>query len=480
MIGRKRFRTRRSYNSLKNLFYKYFRPATIGLAMGLFVVIVNLPTPNGLSVEGQKSLAIFVVSILLWVTHALPLMITSLLVVIMFPLTGVLTTSQSYALFGNEAIFFILGAFILASGIMRSGLSTRLALLALRHFGRSPNFLLLSLLCLSAFLSFWMSEHAVAAMMFPIVLEVVTALKLVPLQSRYGKALFLAMTWGCIIGGIATFLGGARAPLALGILSQNTDLEIDFVQWTLAALPTVLAMLGVAYLVLIKLFPCEIKEIGEAQLALRKKQLRLGHVTRREKALGGLMLLTIFTWIVFGKRLGLANIAIASVVLAFVFRLLEWKEVEEDVNWGVFLMYGGAICLGFTMDMTGAAHWLAGKSIGFFVHSAPALVLSLAAISLFLTETISNTAAVALLLPLALGLARDFNVDPRVVTLALTIPSGLAFQLPMGTPATAIAYSSGFIRLRDTIISGMILKFLALALFFLSILFYWPLIGFGI
>lgn len=470
---------RTGYSNLSLAVRKAFRPSIIVLSAVLFFLIIQLPTPDGLTIEAQRSIAIFVVSILLWVTHALPLMITSLLVVILFPLTKVLTTAESYALFGNEAIFFILGAFILASGIMRSGLSARLALLALRHFGRSPNFLTLSFLCLSAFLSFWMSEHAVAAMMFPIVLEVVDALKLLPLKSRYGKALFLSMTWGCIIGGVATFLGGARAPLALGILHQTTDTTIDFAHWALAALPTVLFMLVVAYFVIIKMFPAELKDIQQAQIALKRKQLRMGHVTLREKAIGILMLLTIAAWVLYGEKLGLANIAIASVVVAFAFKLLDWKEVEEDVNWGVFLMYGGAICLGFALEMTGAAQWLADKSLGAFVNSAWALVLSLSFIALFLTEAISNTAVVALLMPLALGLAQKFQLDPRIITMALTIPSGLAFQLPMGTPATAIAYSSGYVRMKDTIISGMILKIFAFAIFISSIMFYWPLIGFN-
>lgn len=448
------------------------------LAMVLFAIIINLPELDGLSTRAQYTLAIFVVAITLWVSHALPLMVTSLLVIILFPLSGVLTTRQSYALFGNEAIFFILGAFILASGIMRSGLSTRLALLVLRHFGKSPGFLLLSFLLLSAFLSFWMSEHAVAAMMFPIVLEVVDALKLMPRKSNYGKLLFLAMTWGCIIGGVTTFLGGARAPLAVGILYETTGERIGFLNWALAALPTVLIMLPIAYIVLIKLFPSEIKNIDQAKDALNKKQASMGPVTRRELALGGLMLLTISAWIAVGETLGLANIAIAAVVVAFIFRLLNWKEVEEDVNWGIFLMYGGAICLGFTMETTGAAMWLAEKTMGSLVTSEWALILTLVCVSIFLTEAISNTAVVALMMPLALGLTADFGINAGLTTLALTIPSGLAFQLPMGTPATAIAYSSGFVRLKDTVIGGMILKICAIIIFALSILFYWPLIGF--
>jgi len=365
---------------------KYFRPVAIVFALLVFIWVTNISAPEGLTRAGQKSIAIFLVAIVLWISHALPLMITSLLVIILFPLCGVLTTKQSYALFGNEAIFFILGAFILASGIMRSGLSTRLALLTLQHFGRSPSFLILSLLLLSTFLSFWMSEHAVAAMMFPIVLEIVDALRLVPTQSNFGKKLVLSMTWGCIIGGIATFLGGARAPLAVGILKQTSGIKIGFLQWTMAALPTVFVMVFAAFMVLHFLFKSEIDSIAKARTALKRKQLRMGHMTSREKSLGVLMIITITAWIIFGEEYGLANIAIAAVVVAFLMNLLDWKEVEEDVNWGIFLMYGGAICLGFAMEMTGAAHWLAENSLGVFVASPWQLIISLAIIALFLTS----------------------------------------------------------------------------------------------
>ncbi len=468
---------KKRHSKSKKSLSRDFRPAVILFSIIVFIIILNLPTPDGLTTEGKRVIAIFCVAIILWVSHALPLMITSLLVIILFPLTGVLTTHASYALFGNEAIFFILGAFILASGIMRSGLSSRIALIVLRLFGKTPNNLILSFLCLAGFLSFWMSEHAVAAMMFPIVFEVVDSLKLTPLKSNFGKTLFLAMTWGCIIGGVATFLGGARAPLAVGLLRTVTGSDISFLQWMIAALPTVIIMLVVAYFFLTRLYPSEVKDISKALLILKRKQLRIGRTTKREKQIGTLMILTILVWIFWGDVFGLANIAIGSVVIAFALKLLDWKEVEEDVNWGIFLMYGGAISLGYAMEMTGAAHWLAEITLGGMAGSGWMIVIALIIISLFLTEAISNTAVVALLMPLALGIAIDNNLDPRVITLAVSIPCGLAFQLPMGTPATAIAFSSGFVRLSDTVMSGFVLKLIALVIFLFSAIFYWPLIG---
>ncbi|MBI5789382.1 MAG: DASS family sodium-coupled anion symporter [Candidatus Schekmanbacteria bacterium] len=452
----------------------------IALTLVIFFWVLSLPGPAGLSPEGLKSIAIFALCLIFWVTNVIPLMITSLLAIILFPMMGILDANLAYSLFGNKAVFFILGAFILASAIIRSGLSSRITLWVLQAFGQSPKKLLLGIQVLAAFLSFWMSEHAVVAMLFPIVLEIAESLNLVQGESNYGKCLFLNMGWGCVIGGIATFLGGARAPLAVGILNELTGKTIDFLPWALAALPTVIGLLIFNYFLLNKMFPAEIKDISVAEKMLKQKLALKGKASSREKLMGILMLFTIFAWIFGGEKIGLANIALAAVVVAFCFNLMKWKEVEEDVNWGILLMYGGAICLGFAMDKTGAAGWLAKKVLGNLGDRPYVFLSAFALLSIFLTEVMSNSAVIALLMPMAISLANSFNIDPRIVTLAITIPAGLAFCLPMGTPAVAITVSSGYVATKDTAKAGWILNIYGWIIFTVFMIIYWPLIGFKI
>ena len=456
---------------------KSYRYIIIFLAIFLFGLIVYLPTPQGLTDDGKKALAIFTLCVIFWISHVIPLMITSLLAIILFPLMGVLPADKTYSLFGNQAVFFTLGAFILASSVTRTGLSNRMALMFLKWFGHSPKILLLGVITLGAFFSFWMSEHAVAAMMFPIIVAIVESLELKPAESNYGKALFFAMAWGCVIGGVATFLGGARAPLAVGILRDATGESIGFIKWALATLPTVIVMLVITYWLLVLLFPIEIKDVKRARIFLINRTACIGRMKREEWSIGILMVGTIFSWICFGERFGLANIALAAVVIAFVFKLLRWKEVEEDVNWGLILMYGGAICLGFALGKTGATRWLVDITLLGSIQSPFILIMMISLVAIFLTEAISNTAVVALLMPITIGLAIDFSISPIITTLAVTVPSGLAFILPMGTPAVAIAYSSGFIKPSDALKGGMILKITAWAVFNIFAYFYWPLLG---
>ncbi len=454
-----------------------YRPAIIGLGVALYVATRVLPTPDGLSAVGQKALAVFLVCLVYWVSNVMPLMVTSLLAMILLPLTGVLSTKETYGLFGNEAVFFILGAFILAATLMKCGLSTRIALAILRRFGRTPRKLLLSLFLMNALLSFFMSEHGVAAMTFPITLEIASVLGLRPRQSNYGKALFIAMAWGTQIGGIATLLGGGRAPLAIGMLREASGQSFTFLEWSLAAWPIVAVLLVVGWAVISRWFPIDIDSVRAADEIIEDKMLRMGRMSVRERAIGIIMLLTLAVWILGGEEFGLANVALAAVVAIFALQLLTWSDVEPYVNWGVLLMYGGAIALGSALTRSGASTWIASVTISRWATTPIEVIAIISAIGIVLTEAMSHSAVVALLMPVALGIATQYGIDPRIMAPAVALPAGLAFTLPVGTPGNAIAYSSGYMQIRDMLIPGSIMVIVAWAAFNLTAIYYWPLIG---
>jgi sodium-dependent dicarboxylate transporter 2/3/5 len=456
------------------------QPALLATGAALFWFVLEAPTPEGLSMAGQKALAVFSLCVFYWVFDVLPLMITSLLAIILLPLSGATTASQTYALFGNEAVFFILGVFILAACLMKSGLSTRVALAMLRRFGHTPRTLLISVLILNAMMSFVMSEHAVAAMNFPIVLELAAVLGLSRRQSRYGKALFLAMAWGTTIGGVATLLGGARAPLALGILKEATGKSFSFVEWSFAILPLVAIMLVLCYTVIVRFFPIDIDSVHAVDAILQQKSLALGRMRYNERAIATIMLLTFTAWVLGGEEFGLANIALGAVVVLFVLGLVTWREVEGYVNWGVILMYGGAICLGAAINQSGAAAWIAQVTVSRWASGGTGVILILSFLAILLTEAMSNSAVVALLMPVSLGIAREFGMDPRVMALAVAVPAGLGYTLPIGTPANAIAYSSGHLAIRDMVVPGFCLAVASWVVFNLVANWYWPLLGLSI
>jgi sodium-dependent dicarboxylate transporter 2/3/5 len=456
------------------------RPLLLALGVAAYWGILSVERPEGLSAEGLAALAVFALCVFYWVFDVLPLMITSLLAIILIPLSGVMSASQAYALFGNEAVFFILGAFILAACLMKSGLSTRLALAILARFGTTPRTLLITVLLLNAVMSFFMSEHAVAAMNFPIILEIAAVLRLNPRRSQYAKALFLAMAFGTTIGGVATLLGGARAPLALGMLKESTGQSFTFVQWSLAILPLVFLLLVICYVVLIWFFPIDIDSVRAADEVLHTRRMALGRMRDRDRVIAIVLIATIIAWIMLGEEFGLANIALAGVIVLFVLNVISWREIEGYVNWGVILMYGGAICLGAAMNKSGAALWIAKTTISDYATGGATVVLILSFLGIVLTEAMSNSAVVALLMPVSLGIANEFAMDPRVMALVIAVPAGLGYTMPIGTPANAIAYSSGYLSMRDMVVPGVCLSVSSWIGFNLLANFYWPLLGLSI
>lgn len=461
------------------LILRGLRPFFFIAIAAIFWYLLTMPLPEGLTAEGRSAIAIFAVCLILWVSNAIPLAITSLFAIVLVPLLGVIPREETYGLFGNEAVFFILGAFILAGAVMHSGLSSRIALAMMDRFGASPKRLLLSIFLLSAMLSCFMSEHAVAAMLFPIVLDIAKSLKLRPGRSGYAKLLFLSLAWGCVIGGIATFLGGARVPLAVGILQETTGETIGFFSYSLAVFPVVIIMLFVGYFILLNSFKIEVDSVEEAHSVFKRRIHAMGKLVYKEYAVGVVLFLTVVAWMTLGGRLGLAAIAFTSVVVLFVLRLVRWKDIEEYVNWGIILLYGGAIILGTALEQSGAALWMAETTIANWASSPWTAIALFAFFTMVFTEGISNAAVIAILLPVGIGLAGRFDIDPVVITYAIAVPAGLAFSLPLATPANAIAISSKYLTVRDMVKVGVIMSVTGFLVFNLVARFYWPLIGMG-
>jgi solute carrier family 13 (sodium-dependent dicarboxylate transporter), member 2/3/5 len=443
----------------------------------IVAILMRLPPPQGLSPDGYRTLVLFGATIFFWISGLLPIAVTALLSMVMLPLLGIMDAKKTYSMFGNEAVFFILGAFILAAAMTGTGISARLARAMLAKFGRTPRSLALTVFLLSAFLSFVMSEHAVAAMLFPVVAEIATALQLEKGRSSYGRLLFMALAWGCIIGGIATFLGGARAPLAASLLKESTGLHFSFMEWTTAACMIVLPLLVIAFFLLLKFFPVDLQDVEVGRKFLNHKRLEMGKMGYDEMLTALVMVATVACWICFGEQTGLAAIAILGAAALFTFKVVSWQKIEEYVNWGIILMYGGTIALASALEKTGAAVWIVKKGMGSLYHSPLAVIAVISLVAIVLTECISHAAVVAILMPVGMGLCKATGMDPKVMTLAVALPAGLAYCLPMGTPATAIAYASGFLKSRDIIVSGVTVMAISWLLFMASVLFIWPLIG---
>lgn len=452
-----------------------FRPQLILITMLLcFLHAVGSSGPEGLSPEGWKAVCVFALAVALWVSALIPLAITGLMAIALIPMLEILDAPTTYSYFGSNAVFFILGAFTLGAAVVGCGLSARMTTSALKRFGTSPTGLVRGVYFFTAAASCLISEHAVAAMSFPVVWELARSFQSPGKENRVGKGLFFAMAWGCIVGGTTTILGGGRAPLAIGILEETTGHTIGFVEYMLLDLPLVVILLGVGWILLHTMLKGATDSMTAAMEILERRIRDQGKTTLREKLVGLALLATVGFWVTFGEELGLANIAILSTSALFIFGLVSWQDIEENVNWGIILMYGGAITLGSALAATGAAQWMTELMVGDWQGSPELLMMTIGVLSVVLTEFMSNSAVIAILMPPALSLATSHGIDPRLMTMAVVLPSNFAFMLPMATPATAMAYSSGTFSPAEAIRRGAIMDLAGVVLLAALIYVYWP------
>ena len=445
------------------------------VALGLAIWLA--PAPAGLSVEGKTSWAIFVLCTGLWISNAIPFGITGLLAIALLALTGAMKTSEAFAAFGNSAVFFLIGVFIIAGALIESGLSKRCALLFLRPFERSPYAFASGVMLAGAFGTLWMPNQATSALLFPIALEVALALRLAKGTSAYAKVLFLSLAWGAMIGSNSSFLGSTRAALAIGMLHQKYGVSISFGQWVVAAIPMVVLGCAVAPLVLRLCFPRETVDFSAARQVLEDAVKELGPIGRRQWTVAAIVSLTIAAWIILGSRVDLAVIALLGSTALFAARCISWEEAERRIYWNIVLMYGGAIALGIVIDRTGAARWVVDAVLQGATIPAAVAVAAVAMGTLLLSEFMSNVAAVAVMLPLAFNMAGQLGASPVALTLATSIGAGLDFALPFSSAPNTIVFSSGYLRMVDVVKAGGAMTIVSLLLVVLLVWIWWPLLG---
>lgn len=415
------------------------------ISLSILLIFYISPTPAGLSYQGKMMIGLMFFAIFLFVTEALPIGMSGILIMALPPILGIYDSRKVFGFFGNEAIFLLISAFILAAGFQKSGLHLRVAARFLRRFGKSPKIFILGILLLGSSFSLMMSEHAVVALLIPII---AVSLAGAADDGNLKKAGMIALAYGCSIGSIGTLLGGARNPYAVSFINESTGTTITFLQWSMMAIPVVAIMLPIAWVLLMFFFPTKTEKIPV-------KKEKKGPLSAMEIKAGSVLIGTVILLFIFGN-IGTAVIAILGATAMFFLGVIDWKDVEKAIPWGVLLLYGGAITLGKGMLSTGATRWIAEGIVAYVGRNPEVILFILIFITVILTEMMSNTAAVALMLPLGIGLSAAVPaLNPVAVSMAIALAGGFAFMLPIGTPGNIITYSTGYYRQRDLMKVGI-------------------------
>ncbi|MBM76705.1 MAG: hypothetical protein CMK59_14960 [Proteobacteria bacterium] len=446
----------------------------------LAFILWKIPTPDGLTVQGQAALATLFFCMVWWLFTPVALPVTSLVGLALLPTLGALPTDVAFSLFGNQAVFFVIGVFLIAAVTLQTGLSARISLIALRRFARTERSLCNGVLVLSWGLCSVVVSHAVAALILPILLGLLKEFGL-SYRSPFARRLLLSMAWGTVAGSNLGLLSSARASLALELFDSfrvSGAIEpIGFLEYTLAAAPISLSSLLLAAVILERFYPEEGVELGAAVERLDQQLREKGPLSKHEQRTIFVIVVMIVTMIWVGPSwMGIVALLFCGVF--FGLQLLRWEEAEKYVNWGVALLYGGAIAVGAAVHQTGAAAWVIDQMLPSTGLSPFVLFLTVGAIAAFFTELVSNSAVIAVLLPVLLALCEPTGLNPRAVTMLAPIAAGLAFVLPTSTPAMAMVFGVGYLRTRDTI-PGILITIGTLFFLALSAYFWWPLIGCG-
>ncbi len=399
---------------------------------------------GGLNQFGARTLAIFLAAVILWVTEAVPLVVTGLGVFVALVAGGIGTPAQVSAWFGDRVVFFLLGIFLIAGSLTASHVVDHAALRLLNAVGTSPRKLRQGVFWVSFFASFLLAEHAVAAMLFPVIARIRDALGKPRQSSSYVAGLFLALAWGCSIGGIVTYLGGARIALAMGIAQTKGIAVPGFFELMAMSLPIAIPFGIIAAFILEIAFPIDVPNVTQAREALAERRRELGRFGPRQRAVLIILLLTVAAWAFFGVKY-LAPVALASAAVLMSTGLARWSEVERHVPWDLLIMEAGALALCSALEATGASVWAGHIAFSNIGHEPILIIAAITLFTIILTELFSNPAVVTLLVPLLIPAAPalGFQGNEIALVLAVALPCGLSFVLPLGSPPLAIAFSSG-------------------------------------
>jgi len=447
----------------------------IRFLIAVFAVIVFLAVfflPLGIEPLQKVVLAVLFLAMILWFSELVPLHITAFIAAFLLIVVGgffdktVFTPKTVFSPFFDPVIMLLLGGFVLALGLQKHGLDKLITFYLLKKVGHKPKNFLFGLMCLTAFLSFWMSNTAATAILLPIALVVLVSNGLKPLDSRFGKALVLGIAFAATIGGIGTVIGSPPNAMALSYLNAE-GINFGFTDWLMYGLPLTILLLPIAWFVLIKFFPSEIHVI--------KSDFSFQPLNKNQKLVLLIFAVTVLMWLTTNLHgLHTSVVAMIPIILLYAFGLLETKDINK-VNWSALILFGGGLTLGSAIQLVGLDLVFANLLFGYLLgHSLLLILVALAVFAIIFTLVASNTAAAAISIPLIIPLAKGLGIPVEIAVMIIAIGVSLDFIVPIGTPPSTIAYSSGYIKTSDMAKSGIVIALAGVILLTLLAFFVWP------
>lgn len=468
---------------------------TIGLFTGIILFLITYLftdlDPERPLVSSTLAVALLMAS--WWITEAIPLSVTALVPLVLFPVLGIVSSKAIATSYMNHIIFVYVGGFMVALAMEKWNLHRRIALKIMTWVGPGPGRILFGFMFATAFLSMWISNTASTMMMLPIILSIISQLeKNIPgkTAARYATGVLLAIAYSASVGGITTLVGSPTNlvyPQQLQALFPDAPV-ISFTQWMGFAAPISITMFLIVFAAIWLRFVPRKKFEGIEEGYFRKEYQKLGRASYEEKAV---LILFVFLAMLWTFRSGItfdnftipgwgaifdhapyindATAAIFVAILLFVVpsskkdgsRLMDWKTAHR-LPWDIVLLFGGGFALASGFQSSGLAIWM-GEQLSWTAEAGTYIVLlAILTLMIFLTELTSNVASIQMLLPVFAALAISSNTNPVLLMFPATLASSMAFMLPTATPPNAIVFGSHKIEIKTMVRTGLVLNFIAI------------------
>ena len=446
----------------------------------------------------KVALAMMAFVVICFITGCIPLPAVAFCVGLLLVCTGVVTRTEVAALYWSDACWFIMGSLMFAAAFVKTGVDKRISLFLFSKLAKpSTGAVTMVMILVIAPLASFISDHALAAIFLPIamILHRGSQGKEESPDMELGKMLMITVAMACNIGGFGSPSGGARNVVMMGYLNDMYGMDIGYFTWVTYAMPFVLIMMPLTWLMIQWRFKPKTRDLSPAMTFLREDIKRMGKWNRKQVITVIIFLVMIWFWFtekaffnlgIYPVRLGIGVVAIAGAVAYILAGVVNWRDYQEDVDWGVVWLYAGAIIFGTVLDSSGAAYYIARSATNAlapfgFDHGLP-LVGTATVLTGGLTQLMADGPAAASVGPITLNMAGITHPETAVLpfmTMATACASSFAYCLIIGTPPNAIVYASGLLSPKDYLRVGIPLWFVANIVLLLVFHFYWMTRGFA-
>ncbi len=469
----------------------------IGLILGplLFLVIMIFVDAEGLSFEAKCILASTTWMAVWWVTECVPISVTALLPIVLFPLTGGMDLATTTAAYGHKLVFLFVGGFLIALAIEKWHLHKRLALNIIRVTGSNKSRVILGFMLATAFLSMWISNTATSIMILPVGLAIISQLKDDPKTIEnenevFGKSLMIAIAYSASIGGMATLIGTPPNMVLAGVVEESYGIKLNMFDWMKFGVPLSSFLLIICWLYLTKIaFKFKNEEFSAGKEEILRQIKKLGSFSNEEIKVLIVFALTALGWIFRGSietifpMIDDTIIAIFFAVTLFIIptknhktnttTLLVWNDTVK-LPWGILILFGGGMAIASAFGKSGLALWIADLLQNLNDVSLFLIILIIVTSINLLTEVTSNMATTAMLLPVLVTIALAIEVHPYFLLVSATLAASCAFMLPISTPPNAVVFGSGFLKIEDMFKKGIWMNLISIITITLVVYFTLP------